>query len=135
MTQNHYYMEENFWLQLQSSQVASPKISKNKHFVNAVLISPPWPIAWANKASWMKCEPNLETSPFFKTQGWPFIKDLSNVSSNQLGRPTKQTTQTKSFCWLKLFTIDWETKSDTQELGHSTQFKGKGCHFPTYYFF
>lgn len=91
MTQNHYYMVENFWLQLQCSHVASPKISKNKHFVNAVLISSPWPIAWANKASWMKCEPKLETSPFFKTQVWPFIKDLSNVSSNQ---PTWQTYQT-----------------------------------------
>lgn len=40
-----------------------------------------------------------------KTQAWPLIKDLSNVSSNQLGRPSKQTTQTKPSAYSHLFTL------------------------------
>lgn len=42
-----------------------------------------------------------------KTQAWPLIKDLSNGSSNQLGRPSKQTTQTKPSAYSSLFTIQY----------------------------
>lgn len=45
-------------MQLECSHVASSKISKNKY---AQLFNH-GPTAWANKASYIKCEPNLEIS-------------------------------------------------------------------------
>lgn len=70
-----------------------------------------------------------------KTQAWPLIKDLSNVSSNQLGRPSKQAAQRLLLTPIFSLHSILGTKIYTQELGHSAQFKGnKGCHFPTYYF-